>query len=386
MEYQDKTQEISEVFSDLNLTIEEVNILRKARIVSFYNGTIKVLLGSVPEDQFKAILEVCKDKQGIIIKLFQKDIPAVLRQGISLSEENYDVEYSCDTVAQAPLYLTEQLGIRRVLIGARQNKTVQMMDKDKYERIYNKMQHLIKGISPHDSEKMRFKEVYTRLAKYLTYDNKVAKVVIKMDEAAIENDEKVIAARNLEGAILEGRCVCVGFAEALKQTLSLVGIESELCDSKFDKDDVGHTYNQVKIEGKWYNVDLTMDYENIRKGIRPKYCLKSDKDFALKSEKDKPFHTPIAGQDSHQCTESLEIYEEYRVKRHKNIWKKLKRFFRRSRNQLLLGAGTSVADIKKQGIESSKKFRDSYKVQSDVQYIKEQDTKQIQKSEEERGR
>lgn len=405
MEYQDNTQNTSEIFSDFNLTSEEVNILRKARIVPFYNGTIKVLLGSVPEDQFKDILEVCKNKQGIIIKLFQEDIPAILRQGITLSEREYDIEYSCDTVAQAPLELVSQLGIRRVLIGAKENVSVQIIDREKYTEIYKRMQYLVKDISIYFSEKMRFKEVYTNLANYLNYDYKVAKIVMKMDEDEIKNDGRILAAGNLEGAILKRKCVCVGFAEALRQTLSLVGIKSEMCYSEFDHKNIGHIYNQVRIDGKWYNADLAMDYEDVRRRFKPRYCLKSDEDFAIKNKRSKYYHMPISIKDSHRCLESLEIYQNYRSKRHNTILTKIKRFLMQNKNRLLLGSGSSDSDIKRLGVSNyetkrvesndittqkidvSKDFRESYKVQvqSDKPYIKEQDTEQIQKSEEERG-
>ena len=38
-------------------------------------------------------------------------------------------------------------------------------------------------------------------------------------------------------------------------------------------------WNQVKIDGKWYNTDLTWDYIDIRYGNKLEYCLVSDEKF-----------------------------------------------------------------------------------------------------------
>lgn len=71
-------------------------------------------------------------------------------------------------------------------------------------------------------------------------------------------DENARITRSLKGALVEGRAVCYGYSLALKYALNYFGIESEMIKGKT------HAWNQVKIDGKWYNVDLTWSYENIR--------------------------------------------------------------------------------------------------------------------------
>lgn len=352
-------QEVPEDFQGLNLTSKEIETLKKAKVVSFYNGTIKVLLGTATDDALKDILEVCKNKDGIIIKLFTKDIDRLLREGIYLPLENYNVEYSCDTIREAPLEVIDQLGIKRILVGAKENTFSRMMDVAEYRKIYNRMLRIVKDVSDKDSEQEKFRKIYTKLAVSMEYDEENAELIRQNTELSDEDIENSIKSRNLEGAIIRRSCVCMGFAEALKQALSLVGIESELCHSEFDKDEIGHTYNQVKIDGKWYNADLTMDYERIRNRMRPKYCLKSDEDFALKKSENIPFHIPINGQ-AHRCPESLEIYKDYRGKKGE-FWKKIKRLFRRKKKPLMLEEGKSD-EVASTSDSQAKEFKDKFKV------------------------
>ena len=56
-----------------------------------------------------------------------------------------------------------------------------------------------------------------------------------------------------EGALLEGKAVCNGFTEAYIKLLEAVGIES------YQAYGYDHTWNVVKLEGKWCHVDVTWD-------------------------------------------------------------------------------------------------------------------------------
>lgn len=112
-----------------------------------------------------------------------------------------------------------------------------------------------------DGEKIIFGKVIRELAN-ITYDKE-----------AYRKGVRFVSCRNLEGGLLTGTCVCVGYSEIIRNILACYGIEAKLIAGG------AHCWNQVKLDGDWYNVDLTFDQARILKGKKPKYMLKSDKDF-----------------------------------------------------------------------------------------------------------
>lgn len=61
---------------------------------------------------------------------------------------------------------------------------------------------------------------------------------------------------NAYGALIEGKAVCEGYARAFKYLCDKVGIPCELVNGYAD---VEHMWNLVRINGDWYQVDLTWD-------------------------------------------------------------------------------------------------------------------------------
>lgn len=112
-----------------------------------------------------------------------------------------------------------------------------------------------------DREKIIFGKVAKKLA-HITYDKESWRKGIRY-----------VTCRNLEGGLLNNTCVCVGYSEIIRNILACCGIESKLVIGG------AHCWNQVKLDGDWYNVDYTFDQPNIAKGKKTKYMLKSDKDF-----------------------------------------------------------------------------------------------------------
>lgn len=58
------------------------------------------------------------------------------------------------------------------------------------------------------------------------------------------------------------------------------GIESRIISGSIPgAEDIGHQWNQVKIDGKWYNVDLTWDSNSMHSNEEMEYFLISDEEF-----------------------------------------------------------------------------------------------------------
>ena len=68
-------------------------------------------------------------------------------------------------------------------------------------------------------------------------------------------------AHNAYGALVEGKCVCEGYAEAYQVLLHRVGIQSFLAigDGYSGGSWGGHEWNYVQLNGKYYQTDLTWD-------------------------------------------------------------------------------------------------------------------------------
>lgn len=75
------------------------------------------------------------------------------------------------------------------------------------------------------------------------------------DEKAA-NDHQVIGHENdAYGAVVEGKAVCEGYARAFQLLCNKMGLD---CVSVAGiTDEVGHEWNCVKLDGEWYQVDVT---------------------------------------------------------------------------------------------------------------------------------
>ncbi len=177
-----------------------------------------------------------------------------------------------------------------------------------YMEIRQKLEELVEGIDLNLPEKERFAKVYERVGKNIIYD--VPAGYPKTDKEKEYEKEQFIDCRNLKNGLLKGKCVCSGYAEILRNALRMVGIEArsvrgDVIDREIKPKDIhkykdyeiyrsedgrifvkeGHEWDKVKLDGKWYNVDITYDANKVRQGASPKYCLKTDKEIKEKDKK-----------------------------------------------------------------------------------------------------
>ena len=80
---------------------------------------------------------------------------------------------------------------------------------------------------------------------------------IAYDFEAAEADDSSHDAFNVYGALVRKKAVCTGYAGAMKMLLNLVGIECRTAVGM--SKNTGHMWNQVRIDGDWYNLDVTWD-------------------------------------------------------------------------------------------------------------------------------
>ena len=140
------------------------------------------------------------------------------------------------------------------------------------KKIIEVLNKIIKDIDLGKNEEDIFMQIYIKLGMIISYDDDL----VKKDE-----EERTSISRNLM-TLINKRGVCTGYATILKNTLDIIGIDSEYIVSKSylkKNKRTRHVYNQVRINGIWYNCDLTFDSNMIKSKKKPEWCLKSKETF-----------------------------------------------------------------------------------------------------------
>ena len=170
-----------------------------------------------------------------------------------------------------------------------------------FKKIRKNIKFLLEDVEPNNGENELkvFMQIYIMLAKIISYD----------EEAANNKDnfELKYTSRNLVGGILKEKCLCSGYAEILRNFLACRNIKCKIIHAK------GHTYNQVKINNKWYYVDLTNDVDNIINGVNLEWCLKGKESFKDMEEEmhiDLPYQIIEKAEEDYPEDEIEEIYRE----------------------------------------------------------------------------
>lgn len=186
-----------------------------------------------------------------------------------------------------------------------------MMARQKIDEIISQIQMPAEGVE--NREKIIFSQVYTKLAELMKYDD------YAISQEGRKDDKLQTTCRNLYGGLVQGKCVCAGYADILRNTLDCCGIKAKFAGGNIDidggaqydiKDPAGHAWNMVTLDGKNYWTDLTWDRENIVAKRYPlRFCLKSTKDFGHKGFK--VFN--ISTEEQAKCTESLTSEEQAKL-------------------------------------------------------------------------
>ncbi len=83
------------------------------------------------------------------------------------------------------------------------------------------------------------------------------------------------------GFFYDQNIVCAGYSLTYSYLMNQLGVDCEYVSS----DEMGHAWNKIKIDGSWYNADLTFDdfdyeqYQNTRGSVQHCFFLKSDSYF-----------------------------------------------------------------------------------------------------------
>lgn len=273
-------------FSDI-FTLEKIK--RNTNIVEKYTDFIYLRIRN--NQELSALKEVGCPPIKIIVDLS-------CFKNLDIKDLPYAVVLQVDTVLQLPISLLNELNkdgvIEEVLVGQicylsdyfldflkRMANKFQVEATDylaieknvlvandfyslaTYEKILQALYELVKDISLNDKEFERFIKVYNRIVHKIFYDFE------HLHDDLLEN-------QNLLGGLLYNTCVCEGYTKILQQALSLLHIESIVVGGGGAKSEGGHLWNQVKIDGIWYNADATADSILVHRHESMAFCLVSD--------------------------------------------------------------------------------------------------------------
>lgn len=185
------------------------------------------------------------------------------------------------------------------------SSTVKEKDIGTVEREAKIFKEIISEVAEDMSDFEKFTYIYRRLGKMISYDyENTGKGFQYLNEYLPES--------NLEG-VINGKSICGGYSLILKQALELVGIETKYRVGGCLTEEL-HAWNQVNLDGVWYNTDLTFDAVKIAEEKLPN-CLKSDETFKTMGYVDN-------GHNRAQCAidfplENIkEVFEDYIIRHH----------------------------------------------------------------------
>ena len=85
---------------------------------------------------------------------------------------------------------------------------------------------------------------------------KVSEVIRQIITDDMTQQEKELATFNAYGALIDGKCVCAGYAAAFKLLAQEAGLEAIVVTGYLDGN-LAHAWNKVKIDDEWQIVDVT---------------------------------------------------------------------------------------------------------------------------------
>ena len=170
-----------------------------------------------------------------------------------------------------------------------------------------------------DTEKDIFAYIYIKLAYWANYDYLARE--INSSKSKIKNlyaGDFLNDVSGLEGIMVSKSGVCSGFAETLRNLLAEQGIEAKYISGYTKRDEngdrVGHAWNQVKLDGRWFNCDITTDRSFITQDLIAPMFLKSNYEFSNYLKFSSDISTKIEAATKSLSNQSQEIL----IRRHKS--------------------------------------------------------------------
>ena len=153
------------------------------------------------------------------------------------------------------------------------------------------------GLDKADSKKAEVQKAEKRALQAVEQRTSDYEKVMAINDYIVKNCRYVSGVNKeysptVYGCLVEKEANCEGYAKTFNMLAADVGLESMLITGVTDKGE-NHAWNQVKVDGDWYNIDVTWADTDEGDDIRRAYFLCDDNDFVITHEADKKFLTPM---------------------------------------------------------------------------------------------
>lgn len=117
-----------------------------------------------------------------------------------------------------------------------------------YDTAENILNEIIEpGMSEFDKELA----VHDYITSHVSYDEAVLEDIILPTRDLVSADAY--------GALVQGEAVCYGYADSFQLLMDMLGIECITVDGTANEESEPHAWNMVRLDGRWYCVDVTWD-------------------------------------------------------------------------------------------------------------------------------
>ena len=222
---------------------------------------------------------------------------------IDITDNNYDILSVINSINELELNFTttiylknislvkdynlEELNVNNskninICVGSKAecNKTNMYLNQEDFINVLKTFKTLKTDLyslnsKPTDLEKIAY--IYSYIVKNVSPSSNVISDVEQINK---DNFDKLITPRTLKGAVLNKEASYYGYIYYLDELAKYLGLESKIVNASILSNNYEYGWNQIKINGKWYNVDVTLDainYHNKDDGYT--YFLLSDDEF-----------------------------------------------------------------------------------------------------------
>lgn len=131
-----------------------------------------------------------------------------------------------------------------------------------------------------------FTYIYTKLSEMVTYDHFASEASNLSGYYLDRATDLLNEAASAYGGLVKRSALCSGYSDTLLVLLESQNIKAKIISGgpktrgEAMRTGTGsHAWNQVCLDGVWYNCDLTNDCDFIKEGLQAPYFLKSNDDF-----------------------------------------------------------------------------------------------------------